>query len=112
MNDLERFEYEWHQGSRAVAREIAHDYVMANAARLSVLLDALSEEGVVKLIDAYREAGQDEDGNYLRQEDITVATMWILDRYPPRHISGTLNINSVVQGVADAVAEAMKERLA
>lgn len=82
---LARFEHEWTRGDRDVARSIAHDYIKSAHPRLRELLRQYSLEGIVRLVDAYRIAGKDEDR--------IIAEMWLLVEYPPQTITGQFDIH-------------------
>jgi len=81
---LARFEHEWQRGDRDLARSIARDWIASAHPRLRELLRQYSLEGLVRLVSAYRAAGQ--------EEDMIIAKMWILVEYPPQNITGQFDI--------------------
>ncbi len=93
-----RFEHEWLHGDRDLARQLACEYVTAHEQRLATVLDRYSLEGLVTLIDGYREAG--------RHEDRLFADMWLLARYPQQHVTGAIRIGDGV-ALAQALSDAM-----
>ena len=79
-----RFEHEWLHGDRALARRLAREHVAAQEPRLATVLGGHPLEALVTLIDGHREAG--------RHEARVEADMWLLDRFPPQHITGAIRI--------------------
>jgi hypothetical protein len=82
---LDRFLQEWAAGDRALARELAVEYVAENRERLAPLLTRYTREGLVAEVDALRAAG--------RSDDVTVAEMWLLSEYEPVEIRAEIRIS-------------------
>lgn len=82
---LSRFEHAWKTGDRDLAREIAREFIDSSHPQLKGLLRQYSREGLVRLVDAYRAAGQDENR--------VIAEMWLLVEYEPQRITGHLDIH-------------------
>lgn len=78
------FDREWREGDRERATEMAREYIDEHREALAPLLEPMSLEDVVSLIDQYRKVG--------REEDRIVADMWLLVNYPPQNISGTFHL--------------------
>lgn len=94
---LEEFVAKWASGkdNREAAKAVAVAYIEANRAALASVLEPMSLEDIVRLIDAYREVGG-------READIAIAECWLLTEYEPQHISGEIQF-----GIADAVVDAI-----
>jgi hypothetical protein len=100
------FEREWRTGDRGRAREMAREYVQSDRDRLEVVtreairalrsesLDApATRDELVRLVDRYRELGDDESRLLLE--------MLLLADYPPQEIIGEVHITG---SAADAMA--------
>ena len=68
-----KFEHEWREGDRDEARRIAKDYIERHADEVKIL-GYMSQEGIVKLVEDYKAAGD------LVNE--LVAKMWIVAHQP------------------------------
>lgn len=97
--DLTRFDWEWKHGDRALARELAKEYIFAHREQLAPHLENLTLEDMVKMIDMYREYG--------REDDRIIVDMWLLTYYDPQKISGAITIGSAA--AAAAIAEHFKD---
>ena len=96
--EVELFEEEWQHGDRAVAKQMAKDYVEKNRAELEPILSRFTLEGLVDLVTAYRNAG--------RHEDRIITDMWLLSEYKPQNITGSLQVGTVqMQDIVDAAAD-------
>lgn len=81
--DLVRFDWEWKNGDREVARSLAKEYVEAHYHELKIL-ENWTLEDIVKAIDLFREQG--------REEDRIAADAWLLAKYEPQKINGEIRI--------------------
>lgn len=93
---LLQFDYEWREGDRDKAREIAKDYINANRLRLTKVFSGYTLEDLVREVDALRAAG--------RHSDRIIVDMWLLAEYQPQDISGELRIGRTELIVAAAEA--------
>lgn len=87
MTDTEhilRFDHEWRVGDRAVAVQLAKEYVNQHRPALAEQLIKFTLDDMVKLIDQYREAGQ--------HENRLIAEMWLLSEYKPQDITGEIHV--------------------
>lgn len=94
LNHLLRFDHEWREGDRAVARQLAAEYVESRAPELAAMFGALDAEALTRLADRYAE--------YEQYMDLLVIRCWVLTRIPKRHISGAIAIGPA------QMAEAMR----
>ena len=95
---VERFENEWQRGDRAVARQMAKDYVAERRAELEPILAKFTLEGLVDLVTAYRNAG--------REEDRIITDMWLLSEYKPQNINGSIQMGAAqVEQIVNAAAD-------
>jgi len=90
-----QFDFEWREGNRAVAKEIATAYINDNRATLDSLLGGKSLDELVKMVEGYREQH--------KETDRIVCDMWLQAEFEPQHISGAINIGPPV---TDYIAEA------
>jgi hypothetical protein len=93
---LQRFDHEWKHGDRALAREMAAEWVAAHPA-LHPILTPRTLEDLVKMMDGYRAAGD--------EENCIIVDMWLLTNYKPQNITGVLSFGP------SAIAEAMVNAL-
>lgn len=96
---LEEFQAKWVLGkgpSRDEAKRIAIGYTEAHKAALAPVLEPLSLEDIVHLIDAYREVGG-------REEDIAIAECWLLSEYEPQNISGAIQLGGLAEAAIEAI---------
>lgn len=93
---LLQFDYEWREGDRDKARDIAKEYINANRQRLTRVFGSYTLEDLVREVDALREAG--------RHSDRIIVDMWLLAEYQPQDISGELRIGRTELIVAAAEA--------
>lgn len=96
--ELQAFEHEWRNGDRDVARGMARAYVAANRERLSPELSRYDLPGLVRLVEAYRDAG--------REDDRIITDMWLLSEYEPQRVVGAISIGGAA-AIVDAVVTAM-----
>lgn len=94
--ELARFEDEWRHGDRSVAKQLAREYVDRNRARLSTLLGSYDLQGLVELVQLYRDGGQ--------EENRIICDMWLLSEHQPQKISGEIRIGGAEAAVAAAEA--------
>ena len=101
-----RFQFEWERGSRERAREVAVEFCGLIPAELRAYLERYSREGLVTLIDGYRDAMARDPGNAFEYEESrVVADMWLLANYDPQNIVGEIGINmgDVLRAASDAI---------
>lgn len=75
---LIQFDYEWREGSREVAKQIAIDYVNEYRHILEPVLMKLTREQLVAEVEAKR--------NQKNHADRIIIDMWLLSEYPPQSI--------------------------
>lgn len=78
------FDYEWREGSRDRAVEIAKAYIEARRAQLEPILGAYTLEQLVTEVECLR--------NDKRYEDRIIVDMWLHSEYGPRQITGEANV--------------------
>jgi hypothetical protein len=93
---LEQFVEEWRGGDRERAKALARDYVEAHREGLAKVLEPLSLDDIVQLIDSYRAVGQ--------WKDVVIADMWLIANYEPQTINGSVRLGG---GIVEAVTKAM-----
>lgn len=94
---LLQFDYEWREGDRTKAKQIAKDYINSRRVELTAIFSKYSLEDLVRECEALRIAG--------RISDRIIVDMWLMSEYEPQNITGTLTIGSA--DVAIAAAEAI-----
>lgn len=94
---LLQFDFEWREGNRTLATDIAVAYVNDHFEQLDELIGHMHVDELVHLVDNYRAAG--------RIADRIITDMWIIARIPKRHITGTINVG------ASEVVEAVEAHL-
>lgn len=97
-SDLVLFDYEWREGDRVKAKEIAIAYVNRRRDELARIFGNYSRDDLVGQVEALR--------NEKRHADRIIVDMWLLSEYEPQQIIGTLNING--KQLADALGEAFE----
>lgn len=95
--DLERFDHEWKHGDRALAKELAIEWVDRHP-QIAVTLDPYALEDIVRMIGRYYDIGN--------ESDRIIADMYLLARRPPQHITGTLNMGSLTEQALQVAADA------
>lgn len=83
--DILRFDYEWREGNRDKAKEIAVAYVNKNRDFLQPKLMQYTREMLVKEVEALR--------NARRLSDRIVVDMWLLSEYEPIEITGEISVS-------------------
>lgn len=96
-DSLLQFDYEWREGDRTKAKEIAKDYINSRRSELTEIFSKYSLDDLVRECEALRIAG--------RVKDRIIVDMWLMSEYEPQNITGVLNIGSA--DVAIAAAEAI-----
>lgn len=81
--DLKRFDWEWKNGTRTRARQLAKEHILENYQHYAAQLRGKSIDELVQMVDGYREAG-DEQGRI-------IVDMWIVGDFahaepPPAYI--------------------------
>lgn len=82
--DILQFDYEWREGSRDKAREIAKAYVNKHREFLEPVLMQYTREMLVYEVEALR--------RFKRLSDRIVVDMWLLSEYEPVEIVGKINV--------------------
>ena len=89
--ELERFDHEWKKGDRALAKELAKEWVAAHPA-IEQTLGQYTIEDLVRFVDRYREAGE--------ESDRIITDMYLLAKFPPQRIVGSFAIGGAFDQVA------------
>lgn len=76
------FEFEWREGSRERAMQVAKDFVNRYRDDLTAIYSKYDREGLVKEMDELRKCGAE------RHHDRLVTDMWILSEFPLGNITG------------------------
>lgn len=95
-SDLIQFDYEWREGDRGKARQIAKDYINRRRDELAPIFSKYTLEGLVDQVTALRNAG--------RHADRIIVDMWLLSEFEPQNITGELVIDPYRLAVAAAEA--------
>lgn len=82
--DILQFDYEWREGDRDKAREIAKTYVNKHREFLEPVLMRYTREMLVREVEALR--------RFKRLSDRIVVDMWLLSEYEPQQITGEINV--------------------
>ncbi len=80
------FEYEWREGSREKAIQVAKNFVNIYRTELTSIYSNYSLDALVKEMDELRKCGAE------RHHDRLVTDMWILSEYPLGNISAIGNV--------------------
>lgn len=76
------FEYEWREGDRAKAIQIAKDFINLYRTQLSPIYSRYTREDLVHEMDELRKCGAS------KHHDRLVTDMWILSEYPLGEVTG------------------------
>lgn len=88
-----QFDYECEQMNFARARDIARMFVYDHESELAPLLERYTRDDLVRMVELYRDTG--------RNTDRLIADMWLMAKYDPQHVWGTMNVGgtTVVEAV-------------
>ncbi len=81
---IAKFDKEWREGDRSMAKEMAKAYVADNRGPMGAAFDRLTRDELVGLVTQYRNEGTDEKR--------LLVDMWLLAGFEPQQISGSINI--------------------
>lgn len=96
--DILRFDYEWREGDREKAKEIAKNYVNTHRDFLEPIFMQYTREMLVVEVEALR--------RFKRLSDRIVVDMWLLSEYEPQQITGEINV--ILPPPASIVSAAMQ----
>lgn len=95
-----QFDYEWREGDRARAKDLAAEFVRDHESELGPLLERYTRDDLVRLVEQYRDAH--------RNTDRLIADMWLMAKYDPQRVYGSMNIGGAA--VVEAVELALNLR--
>ena len=87
------FDKLWKEGNRDEAKDVARRYINDHRHQLAPILESMSLEDIVQMIDSYRAAG--------KEEDRIIADMWLITQYEPRRIQGAVHLGNPMAAVKE-----------
>lgn len=81
-----QFEFEWREGSRETAIQIAKDFVNTYRTELTPIYLKYTRQELVKEMDELRKCGSE------RHHDRLVTDMWILSEFPLGNVTGEAHV--------------------
>lgn len=83
--DILQFDYEWREGDRDKAREIAKRYINTHREFLEPILMQYTREMLVAEVSTLR--------RFKRLSDRIVVDMWLMSEYKPQQITGEIAVS-------------------